>query len=385
MRVIYYTQAFFSDCDFPLIRELQKKMGDSVRVYIPIQTFRRRSGIIDIKKLKKNVGIYKASKYAEFAIYRDYVDLNRIYIINLPDERRRIQDVFIWLYAFIHMMLFRPQIFHFNWQLEGRERWLYKLPAVKYMTVHDPISHSSVKSDREEISRLLAFSYVNRFVLLSDVLKKEFSQNYGISESKIDISRMGEFSHLRIIDKSSSNYDYQYILFFGQILSYKGLEYLCEAMTRVHTVLPNLHLIIAGRGKIYFDYSKYEKLSYFHLLNDFIPIVELAQLLQNALFAVCPYKDATQSGVVQTAFSCETPMIVTNVGALPKAVINGETGMVIPPCDVDALGKAITDLASNPSKLELFKNNIIKKWRPSMEWSSIAKKYIESYNKYNEA
>lgn len=385
MRLIYYTQAFFSDCDFPLIRELQHAMKKNFRVYIPIQTFRRRSGIIDIKKLKKHVGIYKASKFSELAIYSNYVNLDRIYIVNLPDERRRIQDIFIWLYTFVHMILFRPQIFHFNWQLEGRERWLYKLPIVKYMTVHDPISHSSVTNEKEERSRQLAFSKVNRFILLSDVLKKEFSQKYDISESKIAISRMGEFSHLRIINKSSVDFDYQYILFFGQILSYKGLEYLCEAMIHVHSVLPNLHLIIAGRGKIYFDYSKYEKEYYFHLLNDYIPIVELAKLLRNSLFAVCPYKDATQSGVVQTSFSCETPMIVTNVGALPKAVIHEETGIVIPPCDVEALGKAIIDLASNPNKLSLFKQNIINKWRPSMEWASIAEEYMELYNKYNEA
>ena len=332
--------------------------------------------------MKKHVGIYKASLFPELAIYGNYVDLDRIYIINLPDERGRIQDVLIWLYAFIHMTLFRPQIFHFNWQLEGRERWLYKLPVVKYMTVHDPISHSSVKHNKEEISRQLAFSNTNRFILLSDVLKKEFSQKFDISESKIDISRMGEFSHLRLIDNTSSVFDFQYVLFFGQILSYKGLEYLCEAMTHVHTALPHLHLVIAGRGKIYFDYSKYEKESYFHILNDYIPIVELAKLLRNSLFAVCPYKDATQRGVVQTSFSCETPLIVTNVGALPKAVQNEETGIVIPPCDVSALEKAIIDLASNPSKLAVFRKNIINKWRPSMEWSSIAEKYMESYNKY---
>lgn len=385
MRLIYYTQAFFSDCDFPIIRELQQIMKNSFRVYIPIQTFRRRSGIIDLKKLKKHVGIYKASKYPELAIYSNYVDLNRIYIVNLPDERRRIQDIFIWLYTFAHMILFRPQIFHFNWQLEGRERWLYKLPIIKYMTVHDPISHSSVNSEWEEKSRLLAFKNTSRFILLNNVLKKEFSQKYAIPETKIDIARMGEFSHLRCLKKNNQSFDFQYILFFGQILSYKGIEYLCEAMMRVHEKLPQLHLIIAGRGRMYFDFSQYEGLEYIHLKNDFIPISELASLLRNALFAVCPYKDATQSGVVQTSFSCETPMIVTNVGALPKAVIHEETGIVIPPCDVEALEKAIIDLASNPNKLSLFKENIINKWRPSMEWSSIAGEYMELYKKYNEA
>ena len=380
MRLVYYTKPFFSDCDFPLIREFQKR-GINMRVYIPIRPGHKRAGIIDLKELKRYPCIYKASAYEEFAIYKDYVDLDKIYIINQPENMGGLQNRLLWLYTYIHILLFFPKIFHFNWQLEGRERWLYKLPVVKYMTVHDPISHSSVKNEWEEKSRLLAFKSANHYILLSDVLKDSFSEKYHIPETKIDIARMGEFSHLRSLNTTQRSFDYQYILFFGQILSYKGLEYLCEAMLHVHKKLPDLHLIIAGKGKMYFDYSKYEQLGYIHLDNGFIPIADLTNYIRNSLFVVCPYKDATQSGVVQTCFSCETPMIVTNVGALPKAVIHEETGLVVPPCDVDALASAIIELASHPNKIEHFRDNIIKKWRPSMEWSSIIDIYIKAYNK----
>ena len=62
MRVIYYSQTFFSDCDFPLIRDLQNKCID-VYYYMPINHFLRRQGIIDIKNLKSKIGIYKASHF----------------------------------------------------------------------------------------------------------------------------------------------------------------------------------------------------------------------------------------------------------------------------------------------------------------------------------
>ena len=380
MRLVYYTKPFFSDCDFPLIREFQKR-GINMRVYIPIRPGHKRAGIIDLKKLKRYPCIYKASAYEEFAIYKDYVDLDKIYIINQPENMGGLQTRLLWLYTYIHILLFFPKIFHFNWQLEGGERWLYKLPVVKYMTVHDPISHSSVKNEWEEKSRLLAFKSANHYILLSDVLKDSFSEKYHIPETKIDIARMGEFSHLRCLNTTQQSFGFQYILFFGQILSYKGLEYLCEAMLYVNKKLPGLHMMIAGKGKMYFDYSKYEKLGFIHLNNGFIPIADLTNYIRNSLFVVCPYKDATQSGVVQTCFSCETPMIVTNVGALPKAVIHEETGLVVPPCDTDALAKAIVELASHPNKINHFRDNIISKWRTSMEWSSIIDIYIDAYNK----
>lgn len=383
MRIIYYTQAFFSDCDFPLIRELQKSKCN-FRVYIPVQSFRMKSGLLNLKKLKKIPGIFKASRYPELNIYRHYLNLKHIYIINLPNSRIKMLDCMVWGIVYLHMLFFHPDIFHFNWQLECRERWLYKLPVKKYMTVHDPISHSSVQNEWEEKSRIIAFNNTHRFILLSDVLKKTFSNKYKICESKIDIARMGDFSHLRYIKPIGNTITYPYILFFGQILSYKGIEYLCAAMTIVHKMCPQLHLVIAGNGKLYFDYSLYESLDYFHLRNEFIPIDELAGMLQNALFAVCPYIDATQSGVVQTSFSCNTPLIVTNVGSLPIVVKHNETGLVVPPKDINALANAIILLATSPNLLNAFRNNIEHKWKPTMSWEPIAEIYIKSYKKTNE-
>lgn len=380
MRIIYYTQPFFSDCDFPLIRELQKRES-RFRVYIPVQSFRIKSGLLNLKKLKKLPGLYRASKYPELKVYQKYLDLRKIYIINLPDSSRKTINRLVWALVFFHMLCFWPKIFHFNWQLEGRERWLYKLPVRKYMTVHDPLSHSSVKSEWEEQSRIIAFNNSDRFILLSDVLKKTFSNKYKIPESRIDIARMGEFSHLRYLKPIEGTISFPYILFFGQILSYKGIEYLCEAMTIVHKVCPELHLVIAGNGKIYFDYSPYEGLDYIHLKNEFIPIDELAGLLQDAMFTVCPYKDATQSGVVQTSFSCNTPIIVTNVGALPKVVKHNETGLVVPPQNTKSLADAIIRLTTAPDLLNTFKKNIEHKWRPSMSWGPIADIYLQSYQK----
>ena len=380
MRIIYYSQAFFSDCDFPLIQEFQKRK-DKFRVYIPVQTYRMNSGLLSLKKLKRWPGIFKASKYQELMIYNGYLNLDKVYIINLPVGKRGVTYRITWFWVFLHMLSFRPNIFHFNWPLVGIEKWLYRLPVRKCMTVHDPISHSSVTRPEEEEDRLLAFSHASRFVLLSDVLTEEFCRKYYISMNKIDIAKMGEFSHLRYLKPVNYTFSYPYILFFGQILSYKGIEYLCEAMIKVHRLCPELHLIIAGSGRMYFDYSPYENLDYIHLRNEFIPIDELAGLLQNAMFAVCPYKDATQSGVVQTSFSCNTPLIVTNVGALPVAVKHNVTGLVVPPQDSNALAEAIITLVKSPQLLEKFRKNIEHVWRPTMLWDSIVDIYLQSYQK----
>ena len=67
---------------------------------------------------------------------------------------------------------------------------------------------------------------------------------------------------------------------------------------------------------------------------------------------VCPYIDATQSGVVMSAFALNKPVVATKVGALPTMVKNGQYGTIVPPKDVATLASAINTLIENPQKIE---------------------------------
>ena len=78
MKVIYYTNPFFADCDFPLIKELQDK-GIDVRVYMHINNKFRSSSIIEFDKPFTKWGLIRASKMKEMNIYSDCLDLDRLY------------------------------------------------------------------------------------------------------------------------------------------------------------------------------------------------------------------------------------------------------------------------------------------------------------------
>ena len=101
--------------------------------------------------------------------------------------------------------------------------------------------------------------------------------------------------------------------------------------------------------------------------------------MSHCLFAVCPYIDATQSGVVQTAFSAGCPLIVTNVGNLSKVVTNNVNGLVVPPKDPMKLAEAMKTLLDNPELLNSFRRNIDNEWRRNMAWDGIASDYISVY------
>ncbi len=144
---------------------------------------------------------------------------------------------------------------------------------------------------------------------------------------------------------------YRYLLFFGFIRDYKGLDLLLEAMADDSLEHLPIRLIVAG--EYYGNQEKYESLiaklglsQKLILHNSFIPHEEVKYFFGAADLVVQPYKTATQSGITQLAYHFEVPMLVTNVGGLPEIVADGEMGYVVEP-DSREVAKAILDFYEN--------------------------------------
>lgn len=125
-----------------------------------------------------------------------------------------------------------------------------------------------------------------------------------------------------------------YLLFFGFIRAYKGLDLLLEAFAKTNRQRHNLKLIVAGEfyedEKFYLELVKKLDLENDILFyKDFIPDSEVHLYFSAADVTVQPYKDATQSGVTQVAYFYNKPMIVTNIGGLPELVPNNQAGFVV--------------------------------------------------------
>ena len=138
-----------------------------------------------------------------------------------------------------------------------------------------------------------------------------------------------------------------YLLFFGFIRAYKGLDIMLEAFADKRLVAMPIKLIIAG--EFYEDAAPYETLIQRYNLEeriiratDFIPNEKVVDYFCAADLIVQPYKNATQSGVSQIAYHFERPMLVTDVGGLAELIPDGVVGYVVPPTPV-AIADAVVD------------------------------------------
>ncbi|MFD2513352.1 glycosyltransferase [Pontibacter locisalis] len=171
-----------------------------------------------------------------------------------------------------------------------------------------------------------------------------------------------------------------YILFFGFIRAYKGLDLLLKAMADQRLEKQtSIKLIVAG--EFYEDATPYHRLieelglgDRLILKADFIPNAEVRHYFCAADLVVQPYKHATQSGVTQVAYHFNKPMVVTKVGGLAELVPNGEVGYVVEP-QPQAIAEAILNFYTSGDKAVLIQN--IKKYKKHFSWS----RFVEAIKK----
>lgn len=162
------------------------------------------------------------------------------------------------------------------------------------------------------------------------------------------------------------------LLFFGFVRRYKGLRNLIRALASVRERLPARLLVV---GEFWEDERPYHELVrqlgledavQFH--NTYVPNEELAVYFSAADVVVLPYLEATQSGVAQIALGFERPVIATSVGGMAEAIVDGQTGLIVPPGDNAALSEAIVryfcDGLAEPFARNIHENKESISWMP---------------------
>ncbi len=211
------------------------------------------------------------------------------------------------------------------------------------------------------------FKIVDYFILLSEkvqydllklkptaknkVLQHPVYSNFGLPLPKEEAKE-----HLKLTDK-------KLILFFGFIRDYKGLDVLLSAMSFLKN---NLDVKLMVAGEFYSNEEKYLKLidgldlkDKVYLFTNFIPTSEVKYYFSAADSVILPYRNATQSGIVQIALNFRKPVIATDVGGLSEVISDGETGYIVQKENPAKLAEAIIKFY-NENNEEYFIKNIEK-------------------------
>jgi len=249
-------------------------------------------------------------------------------------------------------------------------------------TVHDIDTHPGDKESEKFFFRDMAIRYSDRFIVHGNQLKQAFTMKYKIPHERVDIINHGVYSIYCSYARERVEEEEPYVLFFGRIFDYKGLEYLIRAEPLISRAIPGLKIIIAGRGD---HFDKYNKMivnrEKYTILNKYIDNAETAELFQKTRVVVLPYIEASQSGIIALAYAFGKPVVATDVGSLAEVVDDGRTGFIVPPKDIERMSQAIITLLKDRVLWKKMTHFIAEKVRNELNWDNIADATIETYKK----
>ena len=172
--------------------------------------------------------------------------------------------------------------------------------------------------------------------------------------------------------------DYRYILFFGLIRDYKGLDLLIEAFSDKRLQNLKIKVLIAGEfyssSKKYYDMIRSRGLDDFFIIHPvFVPDKDVSNWFCAADIIVQPYKSATQSGVTQIGYHFNKPMLVTDVGGLSEIIPHGKGGYVVTP-ESEAIAESLFDFYYNNRENRFTEG--IKKEKVRFSWNILVKNIL---------
>lgn len=143
------------------------------------------------------------------------------------------------------------------------------------------------------------------------------------------------------------------MIIVANLIPYKGHADLLRALARVKEALPtHWYLLCVGRDDGIGSSLKQqaEQLELTDRIQWLGSRRDVPDLLASAdLGILCSHEEGFSNAILE-AMASGLPMVVTDVGGNAEAVLNGQTGYVVPAKDEQALSKAILELAKDPKK-----------------------------------
>jgi glycosyltransferase involved in cell wall biosynthesis len=137
------------------------------------------------------------------------------------------------------------------------------------------------------------------------------------------------------------------------IRSWRGNDDVLEAMTRVCHAAPHARLLFVGAPPA--RVVSLRERAFRRGIGDAVQVLGHREDIPEILAASDLVVDASYAGLgltgsLREALAVETPVIGTNLEGHPELILEGETGLLVPPRNPDALAQAILRMLENPTR-----------------------------------
>lgn len=184
------------------------------------------------------------------------------------------------------------------------------------------------------------FRSADHVIVLGEYWRNFTSQVLDVDDSKLSVIDNGVPDTGIRADPNKSE---AHIVALGVVGERKGTDVLLHALASLPVDVGPWRATIGGNGEI----ARYSRLSAELGISDLVTFAgwvgeaEVQDLLRSATIFVLPSRAENQPVAILEAMACSLPVISTRVGAIPEQVVEGQTGLLVPPGDPESLAEAI--------------------------------------------
>lgn len=217
-----------------------------------------------------------------------------------------------------------------------------------------------------------------KFIFHSENVEQEFKKKFPKSITRvIPFGRFEIFKYANLT--SIKEVGVNYFLFFGFIREYKGADILIDAIKILNETKNSIRFVIAGKDA---NILKNEYLpSNVILIDKYLEDGEIAFLVENCKMVIAPHRKASQTGIINTAYAFNKPVIASNIPGIKELVEDNLTGLIFKSENSNDLAEKIKMIDNNKALYDKMVESLSKdKVLAFLNWSSIAKSTQDYYN-----
>ncbi|MBW3650962.1 MAG: glycosyltransferase family 4 protein, partial [Actinobacteria bacterium] len=224
---------------------------------------------------------------------------------------------------------------------------------------------------------------IPRVMTVSDSSRRDIVEQMGVAAERIAVVPVG-VDHTRFRPLSDrAPVPGRLLTTASADVPLKGLVPLLEALAKVRTERPDVHLVVIGKQRagsrlpaVLDRLDLRRAVSFVSGVSD----ERIVELYAEAELAVVPSLYEGFSLPAVEAMACGTPLLATTGGALPEVVgTGGDTARLVPPNDPQALAGAIVELLDDPAARERLAEGGRQRVLDRFTWRATAERTVEQY------
>lgn len=245
--------------------------------------------------------------------------------------------------------------------------------AIYLLTVHDATRHPGEDQAWRRWLLRRDIDASDASLVLTRSVSASLQTNYNYPLDRIFLSTLGQFGDGNASGGARSLPQDRAVrlLFFGRILHYKGLDLMLRALPLLRLEFPNLELEVWGTGDISPYLAALDDVGGVRIENRWIEEAEVPGIFKSTDLAVLPYREASQSAVIATAFAFGMPCIATPIPGLCEQVADCVNGVISTGFSPEEYAEAVAKILRDPEFYARLSQGCVVSAQTTLSWENI--------------